>query len=435
MVQRRKSRSNRCISQEQQRVLGFIPNFYVNYDAANAVPLTTKLKFKLAMRVARDPISILGVAFMSGIDQASNRPDYVQGAKGYGQRFGANAAGAFSDILLGGAVLPSLLHQDPRYFYQGTGTTASRLKHAVSHPSSAEATTATDRSTSRAWEELWERRRCRWRIIPARIAGAEICIHAFGINDSRTRICSHRAGIYHSPLHAQSEAIEVGANCSTSGITPDLNGQERRRDPSFLSPVDARKSRPGLPIWMCADRPRVPAGIVGDLRSVWTYWPMGEAGADRTLRTGHRRLSHNLIGVRQRRTLIEGTMVVETQDDQIPIVLAGEIENGRRGLAGHHVIADGKPRLASGESIETAAISFHSRVAVGVIRRADVQDVDWRHAMALPRIEHMAMRRWTGGKIGCEEHVLQCKLAGSATRPRPDREHRARNAMEDLLCN
>ena len=119
---------------EQQRVLGFIPNFYVIYDGANAVPLTTKLKFKLAMRVARDPISIVGVAFMSGIDQAANRPDYVQGAKGYGQRFGANAAGAFSDILLGGAVLPSLLHQDPRYFYQGTGGTGSRLRHAMASP-------------------------------------------------------------------------------------------------------------------------------------------------------------------------------------------------------------------------------------------------------------------------------------------------------------
>ena len=119
---------------EQQRILGFIPNFYVNYDGANAVPLTSKLKFKLAMRVARDPISILGVAFMSGVDQAAGRPDYVQGAKGYGQRFGANAAGAFSDILIGGAVLPSLLHQDPRYFYQGTGTTASRMKHAMLSP-------------------------------------------------------------------------------------------------------------------------------------------------------------------------------------------------------------------------------------------------------------------------------------------------------------
>ena len=119
---------------EQQRVLGFIPNFYVMYDSANAVPLTTKLKFKLAMRVARDPISILGVGFMSGIEQAANTPNYVQGAKGYGQRFGANAAGAFSDILIGGAILPSLLHQDPRYYYQGTGGTRSRLAHAFATP-------------------------------------------------------------------------------------------------------------------------------------------------------------------------------------------------------------------------------------------------------------------------------------------------------------
>ena len=31
-------------------------------------------------------------------------------------------------------MLPSLLHQDPRYFYQGTGTTTSRLKHALFSP-------------------------------------------------------------------------------------------------------------------------------------------------------------------------------------------------------------------------------------------------------------------------------------------------------------
>lgn len=120
--------------EEQQRVLGIIPNFYAVYDSANAVPLTTRLKFRLAMRVARDPVTIMGIGFMSGIDQAIDRPDYVQGAKGYGQRLGAGAAGGFSDILLGGAVLPSLLHQDPRYFYQGTGGTSSRLKHALASP-------------------------------------------------------------------------------------------------------------------------------------------------------------------------------------------------------------------------------------------------------------------------------------------------------------
>lgn len=118
---------------EKQRVLGIVPNFYAVYDR-NPEPLTAKLKFQLALRTAVDPVTILGVAMVAGLDQAGNTPDYQQGSKGYGQRFGAVAAGGFSDILIGGAVLPALLHQDPRYFYQGSGTTKSRLLHALSHP-------------------------------------------------------------------------------------------------------------------------------------------------------------------------------------------------------------------------------------------------------------------------------------------------------------
>ena len=120
--------------EEQQRVLGIIPNFYVVYDSKNAVPLPPKLKFQLAMRTALDPVTVTGVAFLSGIQQAGGTPNYAGGPKGYGQRFGANAATGFSDIFIGGAVLPTLLHQDPRYFYQGTGTTSSRLKHALLSP-------------------------------------------------------------------------------------------------------------------------------------------------------------------------------------------------------------------------------------------------------------------------------------------------------------
>ena len=59
---------------------------------------------------------------MAGIDQASDTPNYVEGAKGYGERFGAVYADGVTDIYFGGAILPSLLHQDPRYYYQGTGT-------------------------------------------------------------------------------------------------------------------------------------------------------------------------------------------------------------------------------------------------------------------------------------------------------------------------
>jgi len=119
---------------EQQRILGFIPNFYVIYDSKDAVPLTPKLKFRMAFKVSTDPISIFGAAFMAGVNQAFDRPGYQQGMKGYAQRFGQEYADGVTDIMFGGAILPALLHQDPRYYYQGTGTVKSRTLHALSNP-------------------------------------------------------------------------------------------------------------------------------------------------------------------------------------------------------------------------------------------------------------------------------------------------------------
>jgi hypothetical protein len=104
------------------------------YDAKDAAPLTVKLKFQMAYKVSVDPVSILGAAFLAGMNQAGNTPDYQQGWKGYGQRFGAAYTDGLTDIMFGGAILPSLLHQDPRYFYQGTGTVKSRMKHALANP-------------------------------------------------------------------------------------------------------------------------------------------------------------------------------------------------------------------------------------------------------------------------------------------------------------
>jgi hypothetical protein len=118
--------------QEKQRIFGIIPNFYVTYDP-NPAPLTTKLKFQLAHKVAFDPVTIAAIVVLAGIKQAADTPNYPQGMKGYGERVGAIAADGYSDILIGGAILPSLLHQDPRYFYQGTGTKKSRALHAISN--------------------------------------------------------------------------------------------------------------------------------------------------------------------------------------------------------------------------------------------------------------------------------------------------------------
>jgi hypothetical protein len=120
--------------EEKQRVFGFIPNYYVVYDTQNVVPMTAKLKFQMAFKTAIDPISFAGSAFLAGVNQVNDTPNYVQGAKGYGQRFGAAYTDGFTDIMFGGAILPAVLHQDPRYYYQGTGTTKSRLMHALAYP-------------------------------------------------------------------------------------------------------------------------------------------------------------------------------------------------------------------------------------------------------------------------------------------------------------
>lgn len=120
--------------EEKQRILGLLPNFYVVYDSENTAPLTTKLKFQMAYKVTVDPVSIFGVAFLAGMNQAGDTPDFQEGLKGYGQRFGVAFTDSATDIMFGGAILPSLLHQDPRYFYQGTGSTSSRLRHALLSP-------------------------------------------------------------------------------------------------------------------------------------------------------------------------------------------------------------------------------------------------------------------------------------------------------------
>jgi len=118
-------------AEEKQRLIGVIPNFYTSY-VYDAAPLTSKQKFALAARGTFDPVAILGVGFAAGIEQANNSyAGYGQGAAGYSKRFAAKFANGRSSDFLTHAVFPSLLHQDPRYFYQGSGSVKSRLLHAV----------------------------------------------------------------------------------------------------------------------------------------------------------------------------------------------------------------------------------------------------------------------------------------------------------------
>jgi hypothetical protein len=119
--------------QEKQRVLGFIPNFYVSY-VPDAAPLTPNLKFRLAWKSSVDPVTFAAVGAVAGIEQAGDRwGAYGQGAQGYAKRFGASYADVVTGTFIGSAILPTLLKQDPRYFYNGKGSKRSRILYALAN--------------------------------------------------------------------------------------------------------------------------------------------------------------------------------------------------------------------------------------------------------------------------------------------------------------
>lgn len=118
--------------EEQQRMLGgVIPNFYTSF-VWDAAPMTPKLKVHLAFRGTFDPFTLLTDAALAGAEQYHDTyPGYGSGWEGYGKRFGATVADSFDSRVIGGALLPALFHQDPRYFYRGKGSFGRRLAYAL----------------------------------------------------------------------------------------------------------------------------------------------------------------------------------------------------------------------------------------------------------------------------------------------------------------
>jgi hypothetical protein len=119
--------------EEKQRALGIIPNFYVTY-IPDAAPLTPGQKFDLAWKSMVDPVTFGLTGAIAGLQQAQNDfSGYGQGAAGYAKRYGAAYGDMVTSTLIGSAILPSLLKQDPRYFYKGTGSKRSRLLYAIAN--------------------------------------------------------------------------------------------------------------------------------------------------------------------------------------------------------------------------------------------------------------------------------------------------------------
>ncbi len=128
---RRELATEELHAEEKQRVLGIFPNFYTSF-VWNAEPLDRRQKFALALHATTDPVAFFTAGVVAGGEQLRNTfPGYGDDAASYFKRYGAAYADGFIGKIIGSAILPSLLRQDPRYFYMGTGTVRQRALYAI----------------------------------------------------------------------------------------------------------------------------------------------------------------------------------------------------------------------------------------------------------------------------------------------------------------
>lgn len=117
----------------KDRLFYALPNFLTLENAGQVAPLTTKQKFWVVTRGSFDYIQIPWYGFLAGVSQAENsEAGFGQGAEGYGKRFGSYFADGTIENYMTGAILPSLLRQDPRYFQSGHGSFMHRTGYSVS---------------------------------------------------------------------------------------------------------------------------------------------------------------------------------------------------------------------------------------------------------------------------------------------------------------
>jgi len=115
------------------RLFFTLPNFLTVENASEVPPLTASEKIKLEARSQFDKVEYPWYGVLAGISQAENSErEYGQGMAGYGKRYGAALGDGMIENFLVAAALPSVLHQDPRYYQFGTGSFLHRAGYAVS---------------------------------------------------------------------------------------------------------------------------------------------------------------------------------------------------------------------------------------------------------------------------------------------------------------
>ncbi|MGO8731834.1 MAG: hypothetical protein ACLQVM_03465 [Terriglobia bacterium] len=117
---------------KDDRLFFALPNLLTVENGVLLPPLTTRQKFKAVAEGCFDPVEAVFIGIQAGIGQADNtNPTYGQGAIGYSKRY----VTAYADAIIGnfgtGAIFPTLLRQDPRFYQMGKGSFFRRFGHAA----------------------------------------------------------------------------------------------------------------------------------------------------------------------------------------------------------------------------------------------------------------------------------------------------------------
>jgi hypothetical protein len=116
---------------QTKRILFVVPNFRAVSADQHLPPQTVKEKFKTAMLDSLDYSSFIFVAGQAGVAQWTNSyPEFGQGAKGYGRYYWHTLADAINENTWVEFIIPSILHQDTRYYTLGKGPFGKRVAYA-----------------------------------------------------------------------------------------------------------------------------------------------------------------------------------------------------------------------------------------------------------------------------------------------------------------
>jgi hypothetical protein len=203
---------------DSERVFGVVRTFGIT-DDKHAAPLTPRGKFRIFRQNVTDPFTFVGTALQAGIGQATNDfPSYGQGMAGYAKRYGASIADFAIGEFMSTYAFPSLLHEDPRYFREGEGTTKKRLGHALA---SAFVTRTDSGRTSFNWSNS-----------VGRVAAGGVSTLYYPAEDRSVGLVFSRAGIGMIFGTAGAVFSEFGPDIERKLFKKKSQKQTQRSDPS-----------------------------------------------------------------------------------------------------------------------------------------------------------------------------------------------------------